>query len=52
MPRALTLFALSLFLSLACTAIAILLARPDVRRAAYDVASRRRPARAGEEVLP
>jgi len=51
MPRALALFALSLFLSLTCTTVAILLARPEVRRAAHDVASRCRPAKAGEEVL-
>ena len=52
MPRALALFALSLFVSLTLTAVATLLARPEARRAAFDVASRCRPAKAAEEVLP
>ena len=52
MPRALALFALSLFLSLTLTAVVTLLARPEARRAAFDVASRCRPAKAAEEVLP
>ena len=52
MPRALALTALSLFLSLTLTAVVTMLARPEARRAAYDVASRCRPATATEEVLP
>ena len=52
MPRALALFALSLFLSLTLTAVVTLFARPEMRRAAYDVASRCRSAKAAEEVLP
>jgi hypothetical protein len=52
MPRALALMALSLFVSLTLTAVVTLLTRPDARRAAYDVASRCRPVKAEEEVLP
>ena len=52
MPRALALIALSLFVSLTLTAVITLLARPEARRAAFDVASRCRPAKAAQEVLP
>ena len=52
MQRALALFALSVFVSVTLTAVTALLARPETRRVAFDVASRCRPARATEEVLP
>ena len=52
MPRALALFALSLCVSLTLTAVTTLLLRPEARRAAFDVASRCRPAKADEEVRP
>ena len=52
MPRVLALVALSLFASLTLTAVTTLLVRPEARRAAFDVASRCRPTRAVQEVLP
>ena len=52
MPRALALFALSLFMSLTLTAIAMLIVRPEARSALFEAASRWRPAKAEEEVLP
>jgi hypothetical protein len=52
MPRALALVALSLFASLTLTAVTTLLVRPEARRAAFDVASRCRPTKAAQEVLP
>jgi hypothetical protein len=51
MPRALALFALSLFLSLTLTAIATLIARPEARSALFEAASRWRTDEP-EEVLP
>jgi hypothetical protein len=52
MQRALALFALSVFVSVTLTAVTALLARPETRRAAFDVASRCRPAKSAKEVLP
>ena len=43
MPRALALFALSLFVSLTLTAIALLITRPEARSALFEVANRWRP---------
>jgi hypothetical protein len=52
MPRALALFALSLFASLTLTAVATLIVRPEARSAMFEAASRCRPAKGEEEVLP
>ncbi|HSH34262.1 MAG TPA: hypothetical protein VLB31_11620 [Actinomycetota bacterium] len=52
MPRALALFALSLFMSLILTAIATFIARPEARSALFEVASRCGPTKDEEEVLP
>jgi len=40
MPRALALMALSLFVSLTLTAVAVLVVRPEARSALFDAASR------------
>ena len=40
MQRALALFALSLFVSLTLTAVALLITRPEARSAVFDAASR------------
>jgi hypothetical protein len=45
MPRALALMALSLFVSLSLTAVALLITRPEARSALFEAASR---CRAGE----
>jgi hypothetical protein len=49
MPRALALLALSLFVSLAVTAVVTLIARPEARSAVFDAAGRWR---AEEEEVP
>jgi hypothetical protein len=43
MPRALALMALSLFVSLTLTAVAVLVVRPEARSALFEAASRYRP---------
>ena len=43
MPRTMALFALSLFVSLTLTAVALLITRPEARSAVFEVANRWRP---------